>query len=54
LVIAKPPGQNHSDPMPIRKPLALAQPAKHRKCHERNSCILLAFRQKPLNAHRPG
>jgi hypothetical protein len=47
VVIAKPPGQNRSDSMPIRKPLALAQTAKHWKCHERNSSILGNFRGNP-------
>jgi hypothetical protein len=50
LVTAKPPGQNHFDPVTIREPLALALPAKHRKCHEHNSKILTAIRGKSLNA----
>jgi hypothetical protein len=47
VVIAKPPGQNRSDLLTIRKPLALAQTAKHWKCHERNSSILGNFRGNP-------
>jgi hypothetical protein len=54
VVIAKAPGQNRSDPMPIRKPLALAQTAKHRKCHERNCRILGAIQRKSLTWRRAG